>query len=114
MLESQPFPVRSRALKQGLWVACATRTVITKRAPGLDSCCCCRKGVDRVRADAAQTTASMQAKARTKRQPQKLSAAATAELAKAEAIHTNEVILATMKDRLSKVEENLRTLAAGF
>jgi len=56
----------------------------------------------------------MQAKARTKRQPQKLSAAATAELAKAEAIHTNEVILATMKDRLSKVEENLRTLAAGF
>jgi hypothetical protein len=56
----------------------------------------------------------MRAKARTRRQPQKLSAAATAELAKAEAIQTNEAILATMKDRLRKVEENLRTLAASF
>jgi hypothetical protein len=64
--------------------------------------------------DAAQSTASMRAKERTRRQTQKLSAAATAELAKAEAIQTNEAILATMKDRLSKVEENLRTLAASF
>ena len=44
----------------------------------------------------------------------RVQAAATQELVKAEAIQTNEAILATMKDRLAKVEENLRTLASGF
>jgi hypothetical protein len=37
----------------------------------------------------------------------RVQAAATQELVKAEAIQTNEAILATMKGRLAKVEENL-------